>query len=154
MLIEQLNSALIVDDDPIACETARIYFHKRGTPSISVAYNGKQALDIIEQSDGRIDFILLDLSMPEMDGIQFLRRMHLRAYPGTIAILSGESAGVMSLAMDLARKHGLNVVGPVAKPLKVGILDGLFTAPDKTNPAANASKNFTPTSSDLDAALA
>lgn len=154
MLIEQLKSALVVDDDPIACEAARFYFHKRGTPSISVANNGKQALEIIEQSDREFDFILLDLNMPVMDGVQFLRRMQLRSFPGTIAILSGESAGMLSLATDLALKHGLNVVGPVAKPLKVETLDALFTAPDKATPVANASESFNPSSSDLDAALA
>jgi EAL domain-containing protein (putative c-di-GMP-specific phosphodiesterase class I)/FixJ family two-component response regulator len=154
MLIEQLKSALIVDDDPIACEAARFYFHKRGTPSISVANNGKQALEIIEQSDREFDFILLDLNMPVMDGVQFLRRMQVRSFPGTIAILSGESAGVLSLATDLALKHGLNVVGPVAKPLKVETLDALFAAPDNAVPVTNASKSFKPSSSDLDAALA
>ena len=154
MTIEWLNSALIVDDDPIVCETARSYFRQRGTPNISVAHNGKQALEIIEHSDGRFDFILLDLNMPEMDGIQFLRRMHLRSYPGTIGILSGESPGVITLAMDLARKHGLNVVGPIAKPMKIDILDALFTAPRKFTQAATSSESFEPTSSDLGAALA
>ncbi|MCP5084957.1 MAG: EAL domain-containing protein [Alphaproteobacteria bacterium] len=154
MTNEWLNSALIIDDDPIACELARFYFHQRGTPRISVAYNGKQALEIVEQSDNPIDFILLDLKMPEMDGIQFLRRMHLRSFSGTIGILSGESAGVISLAMDLARKHGLNVIGPLAKPMKAGVLDALFTAPQKVIHTTANSKSFKPTASDLDAALA
>ncbi len=153
MTNEWLNSALIVDDDPIACEMARFYFHKRGTPKISVAYNGKQALEIVEQNDGRIDFILLDLKMPEMDGIQFLRRLHLRSYTGTIGILSGESAGVISLAMDLARRHGLNVVGPLDKPMKVDVLDALFTAPQKAIEKSATSSGFQPTASDLRAAL-
>lgn len=154
MTIEWLNSALIVDDDPIACEMARFYFHRRGTPHISVAYNGKQALDLVEQNDKSFDFILLDLKMPEMDGIQFLRRMHLQSYPGTIGILSGESAGVISLAMDLARKHGLNVIGPIAKPMKADVLDALFVAPQNAIQKTTNSKNFEPTASDLDEALA
>ncbi len=153
-MLERPNSALIVDDDPIACEAARFYFYKRGTPNIAVAHNGKQALDIVEQSKDDFDFILLDLKMPEMDGIQFLRRMHLRTYPGTIGILSGESAGVMSLAMDLALKHGLNVVGPLAKPLKADILDALFASPKRTSNATINSNGFNLKSSDLSNALA
>lgn len=154
MTIERPNTALIVDDDPIACEAARFYFHKRGTQNITVAYNGKQALEIVEQSADDIDFILLDLKMPEMDGIQFLRRMHLRTYPGTIGILSGESAGVMSLAMDLALKHGLNVIGPVAKPLKADALDALFATHERPSITRNHSRGFKPRSSDLSTALA
>ncbi len=154
MTDEWLNSALIVDDDPIACEMARFYFHQRGTPRISVAYNGKQALEVVEQSDRPFDFILLDLKMPVMDGIQFLRRMHLQSFPGTIGILSGESAGVISLAMDLARKHGLNVIGPLDKPMKADVLDALFATPRKAGKATANSKSFKPTASDFDEALA
>lgn len=41
---------------------------------IGVAYNGNQVLTMIEQTNP--DILLLDLIMPEMDGLEVLRKIH------------------------------------------------------------------------------
>lgn len=153
MTDQLVESVLIVDDDPIACEMLKSYFQQRGTSTISIAHNGKTALEIVGQSDDQIDLILLDLKMPVMDGIQFLRHMQLRTYKGTIGIMSGESADVMSLAIELATKHGLNVVGPVTKPANATRLDALILASKNTNYPVAGGKSFSPTAAELQIAL-
>ncbi|MGI9412945.1 MAG: EAL domain-containing response regulator [Hyphomicrobiales bacterium] len=140
MTYHPLASVLIVDDDPVLCEVARSYFHESGASEIMLAQNGQEALDFVEQSEDVIDFILLDLKMPVMDGVQFLRHMDQRAYPGPIGIVSGEGAAISSLAIELAKKCGLNVMGPLAKPLSRACLDAMISKLGGTrHPAGNGS---------------
>jgi CheY-like chemotaxis protein len=69
---EKMAKILVVDDD-IGCRrlTTRI-LSAFGYASI-VAANGAEALDVLRNED--VDLILLDLMMPEMDGLSFMRLM-------------------------------------------------------------------------------
>lgn len=144
-----IASVLLVDDDPIVCEIARSYFEQSGAERIFVAHNGKDALDIVDGYHSALDFILLDLKMPVMDGVQFLRHMHERNYEGTIGIASGEGVAIQSLAMDLARKCGLNVIGPILKPFRPANLDALIFATGQLRPTKDGASTVV-TASELE----
>lgn len=57
---------LVVDDDRDICAALRIYLSSTDHEIIE-AHTGKEALDIVEQ--GKADLVLMDIMMPEMDGI-------------------------------------------------------------------------------------
>ena len=60
---------LICDDEPDIVSALRIYLEGEGM-QVSSASNGKQALDFMKSPEGKeIQLILLDVMMPEMDGI-------------------------------------------------------------------------------------
>jgi len=63
---------LIVEDEQLLNEA---YARVLSAASISLqrAYNGKEALDMLK--DKKPDIILLDLRMPVMDGIEFLKQL-------------------------------------------------------------------------------
>jgi len=61
---------LIVDDDPEARSTIREYFQELGYQCLTAA-SGMEALHKIRES--LPDVVLLDLNMPELDGMDFLR---------------------------------------------------------------------------------
>ena len=153
MSSQSLESVLIVDDDPVLCEVARSYFHEAGASEIALAHDGRHALDIIEKDGKPFGFILLDLKMPVMDGVQFLRHLHERAYQGPIGIVSGEGAAVSSLAVDLATKCGLNVMGPLAKPLTKASLDAVLSAPGVSRNTADQSASPVLSAKELEAAI-
>ena len=70
---------LIVEDETSLNEAYSIILKKEGY-SISNAFNGVQALEAIKQTEP--DLILLDLRMPQMDGVEFLRNLApLENYP-------------------------------------------------------------------------
>ncbi|RTK95046.1 response regulator [Candidatus Saccharibacteria bacterium] len=70
---------LIVEDETSLNEAYTIILKKEGY-SISNAFNGVQALEAIKQTEP--DLILLDLRMPQMDGVEFLRNLApLENYP-------------------------------------------------------------------------
>ena len=72
--------------------------------------------------------ILLDLVMPEMDGIEILRLLGERTCKAHIVLMSGINIRVIETAKKLAQTLGLTVVGHLQKPLPIGQLQELLLA--------------------------
>jgi CheY-like chemotaxis protein len=64
-----MGTILIVDDEPRMRDLLRAML--AGQHKVCVASSGAQALMAMEMT--RPDLVLLDVAMPELDGIQFLR---------------------------------------------------------------------------------
>ena len=64
------DNILVVDDDPDIAQTLRSYLEQSGY-LVSVASDGKQAIQAFHSV--RPDLIVLDLMMPEMDGMEVTR---------------------------------------------------------------------------------
>ena len=70
-------TVLIVDDDPIACEHAKLVLEKAGITS-EIAASGAEAIEKVRLRHARRDpfnLILVDWQMPEMDGVETTRRI-------------------------------------------------------------------------------
>ncbi len=70
-------TVLIVDDDPVACEHARLVLEKAGIAS-EIAESGAEAIEKVRLRHARrepYNLILVDWKMPEMDGVETARRM-------------------------------------------------------------------------------
>ncbi len=70
-------SVLIIDDDPIACEHARLVLEKAGIAS-EIAESGAEAIEMVKLRSARFDpynLILVDWQMPEMDGVETTRQI-------------------------------------------------------------------------------
>lgn len=78
------------------------------------------------------DLIVLDLSLPGMDGIQLLRFLADTECQARLLILSGFDRKVRNAAEQLGGARGLKMAGSIAKPLRISdlraLLDGLRTA--------------------------
>jgi signal transduction histidine kinase/ABC-type amino acid transport substrate-binding protein len=69
---------LLVDDEEIILESATAMIEALGLKVIT-ATNGREALEIVRRTDLKVDLILMDLTMPHMDGreaFQAIRRIH------------------------------------------------------------------------------
>jgi DNA-binding NtrC family response regulator len=70
---------LIVDDDPVQCRLLESMLQKSGYEAV-VLDNGDAALALLTGSDGaRIDCVILDLVMPNLDGLGVLARLRQAA---------------------------------------------------------------------------
>ena len=70
-------SVLIVDDDPIACEHAKLVLGKAGIAS-EIAASGLEAIEMVKLRHARrapYNLILVDWQMPEMNGVETTRRI-------------------------------------------------------------------------------
>lgn len=141
-----IDTILLVDDDPVQLAILGSYFSSRGVEHIHEAVNGITALEIIEQHHDEIGLILCDLKMPEMDGIEFMRHLKDSPFEGPIAILSSADRFLIESAEKLAKIHGLNVIGTIRKPMSKDKLDALVAkvshkvtkAPVNEQPKVNA----------------
>jgi CheY-like chemotaxis protein len=74
------KSVLLVDDDKVLnFLTANALKRSEHITEVFVAYDGDQALNVLDEIDYDLDFILLDISMPKMDGFEFLKNYYQRA---------------------------------------------------------------------------
>ena len=107
---------LVVEDDEVNQLVARGVLEASGA-IVTVASNGREALGLIRP--GEFDVVLMDLQMPDMDGIETTRRLRedpaLRALP-IIAMTASAMAGDRERLL----KAGMNDY--VAKPMRVAAI--------------------------------
>src|SRR3954469_22964003 len=91
MLMQDKNaSILIVEDEENFHEALRLNLELEGY-SVSSAYDGSQALKAVEQE--YFDLILLDIMLPEVDGITVIETIRLQNNEIPILILSAKNSG-------------------------------------------------------------
>jgi CheY-like chemotaxis protein len=116
---KQLN-ILVIDDDQVDVMNVQRAFKKGNIPNpLFVASDGIQGLEVLRGGEfpkaNRL--VLLDLNMPRMNGIEFLRE--LRADPD----LKSTTVVVLTTSNDTRDKieaYNLNVAGYLTKPVTFG----------------------------------
>ncbi len=89
---------LVVDDEPLAREAIITYIEK--IPDLALVgecENGIQAMSILREN--HIDLIFLDIEMPEIDGISFLK--YLKKNPGVIFTTAYRNYAVEAFDLDV-----------------------------------------------------
>jgi two-component system, OmpR family, response regulator len=76
---------LLVEDDPVLTDGLLYTLAKSGY-TVTSATNGSYAEQLVQSQD--FDLILLDLGLPDMDGLTLLRRLRSRKVPIPILILT------------------------------------------------------------------
>jgi DNA-binding response OmpR family regulator len=72
------------------------------------------------------DVIALDLAMPGGDGVELLRFLAAEQCRAPVLIVSGFDRRVLESSMRLGEKLGLNMIGPLAKPILVAELQAVL----------------------------
>ena len=110
-------SILLVEDDQVDVMNVQRAFNKSHiTNPLRVAGNGVDALDQLRGGDVSLHrlLILLDLNMPRMNGIEFLRELRadteLKQLPVVVLTTSDDER-------DRIEAYHLNVAGYIVKPV-------------------------------------
>jgi PAS domain S-box-containing protein len=113
---------LIVDDSEINREVAQRILQDEGAV-VTLAVNGKAALDWLLVYPDRIDLILMDVQMPVMDGIEATRQLRRLPQFDVIPIIA-LTAGAFQSQQDAARAAGMTDV--ISKPFDVPAMIALI----------------------------
>lgn len=108
---------LILDDDTFMLKLLTRMLAKLGYSAVTTCDNGSDALRKIDQIDTRPELILLDLNMPDMDGIEFVRYLVDRDYRGKLILVSGEDERMLRTAEKLVQAHKIPMLGYLHKPV-------------------------------------
>jgi len=132
---------LLVDDEERFLATTKILLERRGASTLT-AISGPEALKILDDED--IDVVILDVKMPEMDGVEILRRMK-KKYPSVEVILLTGHASVESAVEGLK----LGAFDYVMKPCDI---DDMWAKVKEAyaNKGASAVKSRKPTGNIID----
>lgn len=118
---EKLTSFLLIDDDEVDVISVERAFKKNNIRNpLYTATNGLEALVLLRGNEmskllpGQRILILLDLNMPKMGGIEFLRELRadpeLKALPAIVLTTSNEDK-------DRVEAYNLKVAGYIIKPV-------------------------------------
>ncbi|MGH8259537.1 MAG: EAL domain-containing response regulator [Steroidobacteraceae bacterium] len=110
------SSVLVIDDHPFQRRTLARKLATLGVPSVLEAADGADALQLARAHAGSLALILSDVDMPEMDGLEFLRRLALEASRTPVAILSALDRTLLKSIEAMAGEYGLNLLGVIEKP--------------------------------------
>ena len=110
-------TVLVVDDDDFFHALLAELFVSLGVPQVLTAKSGSEALKLLKSHPTPIDFLVCDVFMPDMDGIEFLNHLVSRKYTGAIVMASGVDLEMLDLARTIANANGLRLLGAMTKPV-------------------------------------
>lgn len=95
---EKIDKIVICDDDKDIVRALQIYLSNRNY-ELLCAYTGREALDFVKKGD--ISLVLLDIMMPEMDGITALRAIREKSNVPVILITAKSEDADKVLGLDV-----------------------------------------------------
>jgi EAL domain-containing protein (putative c-di-GMP-specific phosphodiesterase class I)/FixJ family two-component response regulator len=131
---------VLVDDDRSLLKLLVRMLAKLGCTRVTTFTSGGQALEHIRES--AVDLILLDINMPRLDGVEFIRSLAQYEFKGSVIIVSGESARLLDSIDQLMISCGLASLGWLSKPIAAAELEALLSkfSPDRDVRSAGVSR--------------
>ena len=117
---------LVIDDEPFMLKLILHMLANLGFLQVTGCSSGQAALEWVDQPKSPPDIILCDLNMPEMDGIEFLRKLVEHGYSGSLILVSGEGERMLQTVEILALAHHIKLLGHLNKPVPPAALAAML----------------------------
>jgi CheY-like chemotaxis protein len=124
-----MKRLLIIDDEPAIGRFVKRVAESCGYAATATE-NSERFLDALMEIEP--DVIVMDLSIPQIDGVELLRFLATSKCRSKILILSGFDGRVLETIGRLGAAQGLTVVGTLMKPLRVAELREALSALNET----------------------
>jgi EAL domain-containing protein (putative c-di-GMP-specific phosphodiesterase class I)/CheY-like chemotaxis protein len=108
---------LVVEDQGFQRWAVEHMLKTLGATQIFSAENGQAALEIFRTVRPRVDIIVTDLSMPGMDGIEFIRHIVESGTPASIILVSQQEPALVASVASMTQAYGGQLLEAMQKPL-------------------------------------
>jgi len=88
------------------------------------AASGKQMMQAL--ADAPPDIIVLDMIMPDLDGIEILQELAAKKSNAGIILMTGYQEQYLTMANKLGSAKGLKILGALTKPFRLEQLEQLL----------------------------
>ncbi|MBC8059213.1 MAG: response regulator [Clostridiaceae bacterium] len=112
-----MKSVLVIDDSKTIREYLKLILETSGY-SVIEAINGKEGYELFTKENP--DIVITDIFMPEMDGIEFIQKLHLEA--PSIKIIAISDGGRVGESPYLKICELLGAYKCMVKPIKKDLL--------------------------------
>jgi DNA-binding response OmpR family regulator len=114
---------LLIDDEPALAAFVANAAAMSGFEPVVTGEDGHFRDEFHAETPG---MVALDLGMPGMDGVELLRFLAAESFAGPVLIISGFDRRVLESAFRLGEALGLNMVGPLEKPVRLEALEAIL----------------------------
>ena len=111
-----MSTVLVVDDDKIILNVTEELLNMLGY-EVCTAQSGEVALEIVSSKKNRIDLALLDISLPDMDGLTLFPKLLAKQPDLKILLTSGN---LLEISEESLKQQG--VEGFLQKPYSFKVL--------------------------------
>ncbi len=126
MIDKSAVNIMVVDDEPFMLKLNVRALANLGYSAVTTCEGAVRALEAIDCAANPPDLILLDLNMPDIDGVEFVRHLVRRGYPGSLILVSGEDDRMLKAAERLVQAHQITLLGALHKPVQPEMLATLL----------------------------
>ena len=132
---------LAVDDEPIFLDLLRATLYQLGFDDVETASSGSDAIRMIQEPDASYDCFLLDIQMPEMDGVELCRNIRVlpsyRRTPIVMNTILGEKSSIDAAFSAGATDYLTKPINKVEIRARLGMVRNLVEERQR-NEAASA----------------
>jgi len=114
---------LLIDDEPVLADFLASAARESGFDAVIAEDDDEFRAEFLA---GAPEMVAVDLGMPGMDGVELIRFLAEQNYSAPVLIVSGFDRRVLESAFRLGEALGLNMVGPVEKPVRFETLQALL----------------------------
>lgn len=111
-----VDAVMVVDDDPVVLMQMQQMLAGMGIGEVLTARNGVEAMRLMGLRSSALEVVVCDLNMPEMDGVEMIRRFGQAGFGGALILMSGADEQLLATVSSLAQLQGLRVLGEIHKP--------------------------------------
>ena len=109
-------NVLIIDDHRFQRSVLTRMLKAIGIANVLEAEDGAGALTLVRAHRDSLLLIVTDVDMPEMDGLEFLRRLSEEAPQSAVAIHSALDRALLKSIEVMAAAYGVDLIGVLEKP--------------------------------------
>ena len=119
-MADKAKTILVIDDEEGACDFVKSFLEAREYTVLTTS-SGKEGIDIIKTKSPRL--VLLDMRMPEMNGLDVLTELKKDNILANIYLMTGVEEGE-----ELDKAKALGIKGILKKPVQLQELSEIAKA--------------------------